>query len=173
MNPDSGPALSTEIPRATFFNGLITCPHCGGWIEPGANEPGQIVACPHCSGHFHLPETVDLGFVPPRAHFGAPLPREPWFYGFIDNYARVWMWLAMLLTTLGALAATVMALSVQIPALPPDGQYWIKGIVFVAAIILSVSGLIGVLLSVAFMRLAVDIGRNLRAIRHRHHEDRI
>jgi hypothetical protein len=37
-----------------------------------------------------------------------------------------------------------------------------------AAAVVALSGLIGILLSVAFMRLAVDIGRNLRAIRHYH-----
>jgi hypothetical protein len=58
-------------------------------------------------------------------------------------------------------------LSVQISAVAPSKASWIKVTFLAVAVVVSLSALIGILLSVAFMRLAVDIGRNLRAIRHR------
>jgi hypothetical protein len=170
MSPQPGPAAPGDIPRATLFNGLVTCPHCGGWIESTTDDSGQVLACPHCGGHFRPPETIALGFTPPPARLGTTLPREPWFYQFIDTYANIWMWLALLTTALGILGAAAVALTVRVPAVPSGSESWIKAVFLGAAVVVLVSGLIGILLSVAFMRLAVDIARNLRAIRHRHRD---
>jgi hypothetical protein len=170
MSAEPGPAATGEIPRATLFNGIVTCPHCGGWIEPGVDHSGQVVACPHCGGHFHLPETIEPGFVPHPGQLGTSTPKEPWFYGFIEAYANVWMWLAILVTALFILIAAAVTLSMQTATIPTSKASWLKLIFLAAAVAVSLSGLIGILLSVAFMRLAVDIGRNLRAIRHCHRD---
>ena len=47
-----------------------------------------------------------------------------------------------------------------------DEHAQILAFVFIATIVVFALWLLGILLSVAFMHLAVDIGRNLRAIRH-------
>ena len=169
MNPDEGPdaTAASDIPLAALLDGVVTCPHCRGWIESSARAySGQTVACPHCNGHFQLPETIELGFVPPPAPLGITPPKEPWFYGFIDTYATVWMWLALLVTTLSILAAAAV-ISLRIVVFPGGEYAWIKAIFLAATVVVSLSGLIGVLLSVAFMLLALDIARNLRAIRQR------
>ena len=156
------------LPRATVLDGLITCPHCSGWIESSADHAGQIVACPHCGGHFQLHETIELGFVPPPVHRGGSPPKEPWFYGFIDTYAKVWMWFSLLVGTLGFLGAAGATFSISRATVAPrDDHAWIMAFVFIATIVVFALWLLGILLSVAFMHLAVDIGRNLRAIRHR------
>jgi hypothetical protein len=172
MNPQPAPLAPEDVPQATLFNGLVTCPHCGGWSEPGADSTGQVALCPHCGGQFRLPESIDLGFAPPSYRPGALPPREPWFYHFIDTYAKVWMWLALLGTALTILAAAAVIFTVRMPIVTPAQEHLIKGGFLTLTVVGSVSGLIGILLSVAFMRLAVDIARNLRAIRHHHREGR-
>jgi len=166
MNPDEGPDAPGDTPRATVLDGLITCPHCSGWIESSADHAGQIVACPHCAGHFQLHEPIELGFVPPPAHRGGSPPKEPWFYGFIDTYAKAWMWFSLLVSTLVFLGAAAASFSITTGAAYVKPA-WIGNFFLIATIVVFASWLLGILLSVAFMHLAVDIARNLRAIRHR------
>ena len=132
MNPDEGPeaTAASDIPLAALLDGVVTCPHCGGWIEPSAAYSGQTVACPHCNGHFQLPETIELGFVPPPAPLGITPPKEPWFYGFIDTYATVWMWLALLVTAPEHLSPPPLSFSLRNRRLPRRGRMpaWIKAI---------------------------------------------
>jgi hypothetical protein len=169
MNPEVSPDAPPSALRATVLDGLITCPHCSGWIESSTDHAGQIVACPHCAGHFQLPEPIELGFVPPPVQWGGSTPSEPWFYGFIDTYAKAWMWISLLVGTLGFLGAAAASVSLTTRAArvgPGVGPAWIGNVLLLATIVAFASWLLGILLSVAFMLLAVDIGRNLRAIRH-------
>jgi hypothetical protein len=166
MNPEVSSDAPGSAPRATVLDGLITCPHCSGWIESSADHAGQIVACPHCAGHFQLHEPIELGFVPPPVQRGGSTPKEPWFYGFIDTYAKAWMWFSLLVGTFGFLGAAAASFSITTGA-TRVGPAWIGNVFLIATIVLFASWLLGILLSVAFMHLAVDIGRNLRAIRHR------
>jgi hypothetical protein len=170
MNPDESPAAPGDTPRATLIDGLITCPHCSGWIESSSDHAGQVVACPHCGGHLQLHESIELGFVPPPVHRERSTPREPWFYRFIDTYAKAWMWFSLLAGTLGFLGAAGATFASATVALRND-RAWILAFVIIATIVVFVFWLLGILLSVAFMHLAVDIGRILRAIHH-HSTDR-
>jgi hypothetical protein len=163
MNPDESPAAPGDAPRATVLDGLITCPHCSGWIESSADHAGQIVACPHCAGHFQLPGLIERGFVPPPVHRGGSPPKEPWFYAFIDIYAKAWMGFSLLVGTLVFLGAAAAIFSGAVRS----ANAWIERFFLVATIVVFASWLLGILLSVAFMHLAVDIARNVRAIRHR------
>jgi hypothetical protein len=172
MNPDEGPHATGDIPWATIVNGLITCPHCSGWIDSSADHAGQIVACPHCGGHLQLHQPSALGFVPPPVPRGGSPPQEPWFYGFIDTYARIWMWFSLFagaLAFLGATGATILASRATVPV--TENHIRIVIFVFITTTVVLAFWMLGILLSVAFMHLAVDIGRTLRAIRH-HTPDR-
>jgi hypothetical protein len=175
MNPEESPVADApgDSPQATLIGGMINCPHCGGWIEPSPDHAGHVVACPHCHGPFRVPERIDIGFVPPpdQPRTAAP-PREPWFYGFIDVYARVWMGLALLVNVLGVVGAAMVIVSASIQGVPEGKVAWIRGALIVAIVVVSVSGLLGVILSVAFLRLVVDMARNLRAIRYQKGERR-
>ncbi len=167
MNPNESPAAPEDTPRATLIDGLITCPHCSGWIESSSDHAGQVVACPHCGGHLQLHDTIELGFLPPPApvHRGGSIPREPWFYRFIYTYAKTWMWFSLLVGTLGLLGAAGAAFTGATVAHTND-RAWVVTFVMIVALVVFVFWLLGILLSVAFMHLAVDIGRTLRAIRH-------
>jgi hypothetical protein len=154
-----------DAPVARLVNGLVFCPHCQGWVEPDLAYSGQIVACPHCDHHFRMPERLVPSFAPAASHQPAPglPPGEPWFYGFIDAYAKIWMWFALLVFALVVLGAGAAALKL---ATGFGGVYSIAApLAFGAIVVIAVPGLIGVLLAVAFMRLVVDAARNLRAIR--------
>ncbi len=116
-------------------------------------------------------------------------PREPWYYGFLEQYARVV--LAFSLLTFAAVALAFLAFwlfpeavmpvyrSAFAPAfrgalVGPAGGHAVRdlpafgGRVVVALAVLGV-GFLGFLLpvlsSVAYILLCVDAGRNLRAIR--------
>jgi hypothetical protein len=174
MNPDQATAGPDSIPQATLLDGLVICPHCRGWIEPSADHAGQTVACPHCNGHFRLPETVELGFDPasvPAPRGGSPpSPKEPWFYGFIDAYAKVWMWIALIAVTLYVLGTVAVS---SIIAVASGGEHtWIAVLFLIANLAVLGFGLLSIVLSVAFMHLAVDIARTLRAIRLRQRDGR-
>ena len=171
MNPEHSPDVSEDIPRATVIDGLITCPHCSGWIESSADHAGQIVACPHCGSPFRWHESIEPSFVPPPVPRGGSPPKEPWFYGFIDTYARAWMWFSVLVGILGFVGAAGSTFFISRATIAPRSDpTWTMIFVFSATIVVFAFWLLGVLLSVAFMHLAVDIGRNLRAIRHDAHD---
>ena len=166
MNPDESPEAPGDAPQATVLDGLITCPHCSGWIRSSAEHSGQIVACPHCAGHFQLHESIEPVFVPPPVQPGGSPPKEPWFYGFIDTYAKVWMWLAGFVGVVAFLAAAVASFSMTTNAARGEAAL-IGNFFLITTLVLFASWLLGIFLSVAFMHLAVDIARNLRAIRQR------
>lgn len=161
-----------EAPRASVCDGLATCPYCRGLIVPGAEHAGRTVACPHCARAFHIPKTVATGF--DAAHHSRPLPvrraagpsREPWFYRFIDAYARIWMVLSVLAFGLLTLLAAY-AWALEPPPGLPRVPAWVSVLVPLVLLVLLVPALLGILLTVAFMRLAVDMARNLRALREK------
>ena len=70
------------------------------------------------------------------------------------------------LSALGFLGVAAASFSITTGA-ARVGPAWIGNVFLIATIVAFASWLLGILLSVAFMHLAVDIARNLRAIRHR------
>lgn len=143
-----------------------------------APGPGDLVDLPI--------RTVPDWLTPPAR--GGP-PREPWYYGFLEKYARVL--LVFGLVTFSAFALAFVALLLFPEVVLPIGQLVVAplfrgaladpGVVpgaaaspsFVGRLVLALAvlgaGFFGfllpVLLSVAYILLSVDAGRNLRAMR--------
>ncbi len=155
-----GPA---PIPTARRRDGLTFCPHCHGGIASNAELSGQEVSCPHCSCSFLMPETIDLRIgIDPVGRSGGASSREPWFYRFIDIYASVWLWLTVLVFC--GVVAVVLGLVVGFGPQSPLAMPW-AFLIPIGLMVLMVPTFVGILLTVALMRITVDIARNLREIR--------
>lgn len=159
----------TDVPTARCRDGLTFCPHCHGGVASSAELTGQIVNCPHCAQPFRMPEgsihtfNSEANRGMPRRTMGIS-SQEPWFYRFIDTYASLWLWFNLLIIGLIDLGAIVMVVTmVQRGAITSPWALLIP----IAVIVFMILELIGCLLLTAFMRLAVDVARNLREIRLR------
>jgi hypothetical protein len=134
-------------------------------------EPDEIdttFECARCNGRFTprdglpRPETVRpvIAQVPDEED-GLPVSYadepEPWYYRFLEAYAKVVLILGIMLIVLGALLYVV---SVAITRSVVDAAP-----ATVLAAIWAVLALIALLLVVAFILLAVDAARNLREMR--------
>ena len=115
--------------------------------------------------------------------------REPWYYGFLEKYARVLLWAGVLTFLLTALFVLVPLLApetgarvfrsvvtplisqtTRLPGVAPDtgpiaffAARIVIGMVVLGIVFLTF--LLPILLTVAYILLSVDAGRNLRAIR--------
>ncbi|WP_422927151.1 hypothetical protein [Singulisphaera sp. PoT] len=161
-----------EPMKATRRGGLAFCPNCQGGIALSAELSGLIASCPHCSQHLRMPETLDLGFDPSNsAPFNTRLVAaqgkagEPWYYSFIDTYANVWLWFSLIVFGL-VVVATLGLTYIAFHRAPIQNAGFVL-IVPVVAVLSLIPSFLGILLTVAFMRLLVDIARNLREIRQR------
>ncbi len=92
----------------------------------------------------------------------APLDREPWYYGFIDKYVRIFMFLGMAVATLKLLIAEGSLIVLwQAQAF---STVLVLGMMLVAVLIYGLA-LLALLFAAGLFLLAVDAGRNLRVIR--------
>jgi phosphotransferase system glucose/maltose/N-acetylglucosamine-specific IIC component len=109
---------------------------------------------------------VSSPFEFPEAGAKRRIEPEPWYYGFLSGYAKMWMFFAILATLAVVVPAIIsyvvfMFQSSDLPdyvriAATVGTFTWVVAAVFV---------LIFVLFFIALILLAVDAGRNLRKIR--------
>jgi hypothetical protein len=142
------------------------------------NELDTILECAACSERFtprtalaHLPAPVSATGIETwsespvqREAYSAP---EPWFYAFLERYAQLVLWVGIATVLLGA---AVLLMTAIIFGASQGGNYWATCLILLwggAALLLAVLGL---LVTVAFILLAVDVARNLRALRQ--HQER-
>jgi hypothetical protein len=144
------------------------CPRCNQALTPGGREVAAGL-----SGGQKIPE---LGFLPP--HSGPPTARravltggekipelaptaaEPWFYRFIDMYAKLAMWLGILVNVFALLLYLGFAI---MTAKAQDSPWVLVGIV--PAFLACGAAVLGVSFSVALILVAVDFVRTVRDIR--------
>jgi hypothetical protein len=163
--------VSAAPPEASLQGGAIYCPHCRGKIEHDERHAGKTVCCPYCSKTYQAPLAVDLSILtPPDAPMTAgrttaSMPREPWYYGFIEVYTKVGMWLSFLGLGIAAFVTVALALAGAGGRDARDTELAVLGAL---GTVLVGGGLatIGILVSVAFILLIVDVARNVRAIRY-------
>ena len=86
----------------------VQCPHCNAKVKHDGSRDGQTVPCPRCRNPFQFPlltqslPAATTANSPSLIFSDAAEPsyginaREPWFYGFLEVYAKVSMWLGTL-----------------------------------------------------------------------------
>ena len=84
---------------------------------------------------------------------------EPWYYRFLDTYAKAGLWFTVSLIACGTILSLVAAVKVA----RADPVMAAIGVVLTVSA--SGTALITVLISIAFILLLVDAARNLREIR--------
>ncbi len=163
----------------------VTCPLCSRVGSLKTTVPvGTQVRCPGCRSKFEVqdePSTIieidqplvattpkaypstDMIQQPPKDSRSA-IPPEPWFYRWIDRFARVTWALALFSIVLVVVLMFVLGLIVVLNSggLAPG--------VFVFGFYLLISPVVGslpVFLASALLMLAVDAARNIRATRYR------
>jgi hypothetical protein len=84
----------------------VHCPHCNAKVRHNPSQNGQTKACPSCRHPFQMPvvTTANPNMVfshAPQSSYGDN-PREPWYYGFLEAYAKVGLWLTFVLAAIAA-----------------------------------------------------------------------
>jgi hypothetical protein len=129
--------------------------------------------CAGCGAVVTAVEPIEFDAPPVQAPAGLRAPArtiepEPWYYRFLSTYANVILWLAIgaaILTLVGFGAIGALALAAS-PDQPSAGAICSGLIAFLALAFYVGLLLVSVLLYVAYILLAVDIGRNVREMRH-------
>jgi hypothetical protein len=160
----------------------VNCPGCKRAIPFEMNELDTILECAACSERFtprtalaSQPAPVSTTGIDPWTEAQVPLPPppqtyaapEPWFYSFLERYAHLLMWVGVATVMLGA---AVLLMTAIIYGATRGGNYVATCLVLLwgGAVLFLV--LLGLLVMVAFILLAVDAARNLRALRQ--HQER-
>lgn len=145
---------------------VIECIRCQCRFTPGGGPVGEGTTNADPPAPPPLRRTAQAaGQAPPAEEDSSDeYEVEPWYYRFLTTYASVLTWLALItfsLSALGVLGAILVYIadSKSSSAVGPG--------VFLAVIVVAwaVNCIVGILLWVAFIRLAVDAGRSLRDIR--------
>jgi len=167
---------------------LVGCPHCGRPITYSRELSGQIIGCPHCGGKLQMPVR---GPAPTTTQYPQPQPqmqplapvrqqtfnnvdeapvrrrkeKEPWYYEVIPNYAKLFLWVAVL----SLISFTVL---IGYTVVKPYGQNLIaeqatRGVVMAASLgILTVLFmLLSIMLTyftIAFLLLSTETAKNIR-----------
>lgn len=134
----------------------------------GSSVPGPLPTVPPAAAgppeaSSRHPKVVTLASEPVTTSVApSPLPpeAEPWFYGFLERYAKVGMWLAI------AALALATPLLIGVLWMKEGGHRAAVGGATVLLLVLAAVVLFGILFGTALLLLLVDTGRNLRAIRH-------
>lgn len=162
---------------------FVSCSSCGAKLRAPDNAAGRTFKCPKCGDLLRAPTTTN-GL--PDSDFTAepeePEPKEqeslghdgePWFYGYLEKYAKILQILYYVIAAGIAVLATIlfiMALVGAFSSMKGSGGFgvigvflsflgWILSLVGIAAALLL--GLVGV----ALLLLVVDVARNVRAIK--------
>jgi hypothetical protein len=186
---------------------VVPCP-CGATLRAPDNAAGKTQRCPKCQAFLTVPPSAALdqpapaeqphgngspldvsgnGRISPQSDLGFDLPgsgvtTEPWYYGFLDRYALILKWMAIVV--FGGMAVVVTGIAVfwcigsiatviRIDAgnagnflafvnCLAAAAFWVVSILQLAlAFVLSLVG-------VAYIHLAVDAARNIRALNLKH-----
>lgn len=161
---------------------LIACKSCGAKLRVPDNAEGQSFKCPKCSNAIRVPPTKgmpdqDDSEEPeerePENQESLHLDREPWFYGYLEKYAKILQILSYVLAAGCAILATIWFIAVLVGAISTvkvSSGFGVMAI-FLAFLgwVLSLVGIAAALLlwlvSAAVILLAVDAARNLRAMK--------
>jgi hypothetical protein len=111
-----------------------------------------------------LPIFIDASIAArPRVH----TPPEPWYYGMIDGLARLVI-AACLLLAVAAVVVGAVGASWILGANTDDPlrRLGIAVLTAIVPLIVTVGSLVGTFFVALLSRLAVDVARNLRALRH-------
>ena len=99
----------------------------------------------------------------PRLHS----PPEPWYYGTIDGLARFVIAVCLLLAGVAVVVGVVGALWVLGSNVDrPFGGLVVAVLAAIVPLIVTIGSLIGTFVVALLSRLAVDVARNLRALRY-------
>ena len=164
---------------------LVGCPHCGKPISYSREFAGQIIGCPHCGGRLQMPGTPpSRGAAPPAPPTPSRAPtfgatddsprrkpdREPWYYGFIEGYSKLLLWIAVLSVIGAGLLVGYVGVKPFTSTLIAEQEargVVIAILVWIGYALMLVASLIGSVFVVASALLAVDAARNLREMRMR------
>ena len=137
---------------------FITCPHCQGDFSHEPALAGQDVDCPECGKTFTMPAAPD----PPGLAFDRDGGRraEPWYYRFLEGYGKALLVLGLVEAVLCVIAALVVCYAVARGG--SSGSAILTGLAVVVGLGFF---LLSVLFVVALIQLALEAGRNLRAVR--------
>lgn len=89
---------------------------------------------------------------------------EPWYYRFLETYAKVVLWLGIVLIACGALWSLISAIRAA------EINASLAAITILFTLMAAGAAVLSLLLAVAFILLAVDAARNLREIRREQSE---
>jgi hypothetical protein len=134
---------------------FIACPHCQTLVNHDPAQEGLVATCPACQRTFPMPAAADrseLAF--DKDEVGHRRQPEPWYYAFLEGYAKAFL----VLGVMGALFGLALALGVVF--FSATGR-----LMALAVVVGLVFSLLGVLFVFALIQLAVEVGRNLRAVR--------
>ena len=102
--------------------------------------------------------------LPPEEE-AAYVEREPWYYGFLDRYAKLALGLGSVVSVLGFVWFAVACLLGPIQANGAGTGAAVLAVLFGLLVLLA--ALLALAFQVALIRLAVDAARNLRELRRR------
>lgn len=150
------------------------CPYCAAAVRYAPSQVGTAVNCPACGQAMQLPAPVALAPAAPADEPSFDFRRgpggggpEPWYYGFLEGYAQLAMFLgiaSVVLCGIGVIAAAVIWGGLGDGRMTPAGAVSLV-VGGLAWLLVLASFLLVILFQVALVLLVVDIGRNLRKIR--------
>jgi hypothetical protein len=112
-----------------------------------------------------LPPAEEEAPALPAPEEGPYVEREPWYYGFLDRYAKFVLGLGGAVCVLGFVWFTVTSLLAASQANGPGVGGAVLAVLF--GLLVLVVTLLALAFQVALIRLAVDAARNLRALRRK------
>lgn len=159
----------------------IACSSCGAKLRAPDNAAGQSFKCPKCGNFLRAPTATGTGLPDydlskeseerePEEQESLRHDREPWFYGYLEKYAKILQILGYVLAAGSAVLATIWFIAGAISATTVSGGFgvmmlfltflgWVLGLAGIAAALLLW------LVTVAAILLAVDAARNLRDLK--------
>lgn len=165
--PESGNPFAFEAPSAP----LVAPPELPRPVPAPAVPPPPplepfagsavvpVVALPPAGDAVPLADVQDFPIdLDPDAP-SRPAGPEPWYYGFLAGYAKVFLILGFVVTGLMVLLALISVIGLAV-----FGTMFVIGYI-VATILMAAFMLLMVVISMAFILLVVDAARNLREIR--------
>jgi hypothetical protein len=112
-----------------------------------------------------LPPQGEAPPLPDEDEAGADAEGEPWYYGFLDRYAKFGLALGAAVCVLGFVAFTVVTVLGAVQAGGAGLAAAVLAVLFGLLVLLL--ALLALVFQVALIRLAVDAARNLRELRRR------
>lgn len=149
---------------ASQVKGLLS--GSGTALPPAASPPAPSAGPPAATASGVAPAEKVISW-PSKENVLAESEPDPWYYGFLETYARVFLWLgisACVLSFLGFVAPVIHHTFTEATSTPA----FVLALVWVLAAVLAFGLLIlTILFWTALVLLAVDAARNLRSLNRR------